>query len=258
MSEPTLIKDIDVNEWVFQKPKPTNSGSVAVYVDASVSNSQNPRIELPKMKAVWGISHTDHLGNPLAPTKRRNMELDVTDDIVFEKCKAIDDRIIEWVAANCKKVFKKEFSASDLRRMMFKPSIKPSNNPTYNPKLRIKVAPGDDKRSTKIFKMNDDTYEKNGDMNDVTRGSQVVVIMEVASIWFTANQFGATYKATEIAVWSKNENASPFPFKGINGVKRKMCDDDAAHTNASTAGKKSRMEDFAIDTMCGDSDARYV
>jgi hypothetical protein len=212
------------------------------------------------MKAVWGISHTDHLGNPIGPTKRRNMELDVTDDIVFEKCKAIDDRIIEWVAANCKKVFKKEFSASDLRRMMFKPSIKPSNNPTYNPKLRIKVAPGDDKRSTKIFKMNDDkkTYEKNGDMNDVTPGSQVVVIMEVASIWFTANQFGATYKATNIAFWSKNENASPFPFKGIDGVKRKMCDDNAAPTNASNAGKKSRMEDFAIDTMCGDSDARYV
>jgi hypothetical protein len=239
----------NIDAWHFQDPRKTQSGGLSVYVDASTTNNSNPRIHLPPMVAPFGISSTDHLGNPLPPNRRRNMELDVHDSAISDLFTRVDDRVIAVAASKSMQWFSKDLHENELRRMMYRSCVQPSRNEQYNPKLRVKITPGTDKRATKIYVVQkDNTYRDDGTMDDVTRGSKVQAIIEVGSVWFAANQFGISLVAKHILVWPKDGAENAFPFTGVQLTQAK--------TMAPASGDDTKYDEDLVDDMI--SQNRYV
>lgn len=253
----TTCPNPDIDAWHFQDPKKTQSGGMTVYVDASSANNSNPSFQLPEMVAPFGISETDHLGNPLPPGRRRNMELDVHDEKVVDLFRRVDGRVIAHAAKKSQEWFKQDFSEDDLRRMMYRASVQPSRNPQYKPKLRVKITPGtkDDKRSTKIYIVQkDNTYRDDGTMRDVTHGSRVQAIVEVGSVWFAAKQFGISLVAKHILVWPKDADTGAFPFTGVPQLTQAPTTAPAPMTG--TEAKYDNDDDRMVEDML--SENRYV
>lgn len=246
--------EVNVNEWVFQKPRQTMSGSIAVYVDTSADNASNPKFELPPSVAPFGISQTDHNGNVLPCNRRRNMELDISRDDVKALFKLIDNRVIGAAAANSEKWFKKSFNEDDLRRMMYRTSVQENKNAAYKPKLRVKITPGNqqtDRRATKIYIVQSDgSYKTNGEMVDVTPGSRVQCIIEVGSVWFASNQFGISLVARHILVWPKDAADDDFPFSNT-GLQK------TPSKNMTNIPESSKLDDDMIIEKMVD-DTRFV
>lgn len=230
------VPDVDCDSWSFQKPRQTLSGGLTVYVDQSKSNNKNPQFQLPVLTAPFGISQTDHLGNDLPPNRRRNMELDVDSEELRALFDKIDSRVIRAAHENSMSWFKKELSEDDLRRMMYRSSIQENKNGQYKDKLRVKVTPGgpDDKRATRIYVCKPGKkYQRNGKMEQVTKGSRVQVIVDVGSVWFAARQFGISLVARHILVWPNDDDEDEFPFTGHQLTR---ADDDAEVRSAPAPG----------------------
>ena len=173
----------------------------------------------------------DHQGNPVEG--RKNLELSLDDPDLLQYIQGWDAQNIRVAAQNSKEWFKKQLSEDALSETLYRHSAQPSKDGKYAPTLRVKVVPPDHKKPTNIYivqtnSAGEETYRP-GTVEEVTKDSQVMAIVEVGGLWFVSRGFGATFVATDLLVWPADAAEETFPFQlgtGTPAIRAATQDDD--------------------------------
>jgi hypothetical protein len=206
-----------VPDIIIKDPtKNQNNGGMNCYLDQSSTVKSNPSFQMPRMRVPFDLSK-----NEQSTSTRLNLELSVENLDFYNKILSLDQKILETAAANSKKWFGKAYSLSKLKELeILRTSIQGAapGGDKYNPIMRVKV-PTEGKRIPKVYLLNEQngkqTY-KPGQLSDITRGANLVAIVEITGIWFMSkSKFGITYMATHLLV-EKSEQSEEFPFQGMD------------------------------------------
>lgn len=187
-------------------------GNKTVYL--SGSNRSKLNIQFPWMRAPFGLSsYTD------AATNRTSYSLDLSfdkdnDELVkiqknFEE---LDDLVVKTVAANSKEWLGKPFKEAVLREALYKPVIR-VNRDDYPSTIKLKVMV-----DNKTGEFVPEAYNMKREivpLNLLEKGMKVIVIAEIASIWFIDNKFGVTMRLNQVLM-EPPKKLPKFAFTGID------------------------------------------
>lgn len=205
------FSDINVKNLWYGDPQPNKTGGKNVNVSTvSGSTDYKHRIRFQMSKdqntglqtAIYGVS------NPLPGVeadKRRSLDLSVEDEDLCKFLKDLDAKNIDIACSKSQEWFKKDFDRNMIENM-YVPLFKPSNNPEkYSPTVRTKLKIAE-QYNTDIWIVTSNAGEeplqyKRGSMNDISKGSKVMAIVETGGLWFAARQFGMSLTLTHILVW---------------------------------------------------------
>ena len=96
-------EEFDLTKVVYKEPVRNSQGGMNGYLDTSTTVKRNPRMQLPLLRAPFGVSE---LNAQASEFSRRNLELSLDDDSpVIGFLKQWDDQTLAEAAANSKKWF---------------------------------------------------------------------------------------------------------------------------------------------------------
>lgn len=211
----TSFLTVPIADWVYQEPRKNPKNGLNVYLNSSSTNNSNPKIQLAKGRAPFGIQ------DGMEANARKNLEVNVESDELFKFLENVNNQNIDWVTSNCPKLFKRELDrgvvATLYRSLMSMPT-----NPSYKPLLRIKIN-SSGREPTRVFVVEKDETEStpmefsHGTMADIVPGCLVLPIVEVGGLWFVSKGCGMTLVATDVLVWPIRAR-STWSFVGFQGV----------------------------------------
>lgn len=223
------LKDFKTENVRFSSPRQNKHGGKVVYVnyDYEDGNVSKPlRIQLPKMKAPFGISGWDKDRvdkKDTSPTEQSNdtLELSIGDyNELIEKFEKVDELAIEQGIINSKDFFKKKFDASYIK-MQFKSAIKFSENEDgerndkYPPRLKTKLYKDTDfSYKTQVFNSDKElmdltVYNHN---NVIPKGCDCIVLLECAGIWIINDKFGLSWRPVQMKVFKSDIRLKGYSF----------------------------------------------
>jgi hypothetical protein len=187
-------------------------GNKTVYL--SGSNRAKLNIQFPWMRAPFGLSsYTD------AATNRTSYSIDLSfdrdnDDLINiqKKFEEFDDLVVKTVAANSKEWLGKPFKEAVLKEALYKPVIRAGKD-DYPSTMKLKVMV--DNKTGEFVPEAYNMKRENVSMNSLEKGMKVIVIAEVASIWFIDNKFGVTVRLNQLLM-EPPKKLPKFAFTGID------------------------------------------
>lgn len=198
MQSTVSFKNAQVSEWKFQEPRKNPKNGLNVYVSTSNTDASNPKIQLTRMRAPFGIQ------DGMEVTARKNLELSVDADELLPFLEAVNSRCRDWVISNSSKLFKRVDAA--MAGAMFRPLASMPENPNYKPLLRVKINTSTS-TPTRVFVVQEDSTPtspmkiRGGSLADIMPGCNVLPIVELGGLWFVSNSCGLTLVATDLLVW---------------------------------------------------------
>ena len=232
--------DFDVSKIAYTKPKKNTRGGATVFLNASDTESHNPRLQLEKMRAPFGVREAMEAGG------RPSLDLAVSSEKLKAFCAQLDENNIENATNNSEAWFKQKMSREVISQF-YRKLVPDPTNPDYDPLLRVKISQREG-RETAVFVIKTDpstgkeTWDE-GTIDDVTENCHVLPIVEIQSLWFVQKQFGCTFVADKLLVWPSTRGAAAkrdFDFILPGGG-----------VEASASGKRGRGEEDGKDS--GDS-----
>lgn len=215
MATSSFVSAINLDTLEYKQPISQKNGAKVVYV-STVPNSTDwkdrLRFQMSEdtqtqnlQSAVWGLSQP----LPGQDTARRTLELTVESQEVADFLKRLDEKNKKSASEYSELWFKKNLDLSQIEQMyvsIFKPKVKEE----YKDTVRIKVKCQD--YPTNIWIVNNITDDGEiqyspGGPDDLTKGVQVLAMVETSGLWFMSRQFGMSLTATDILVWP-NKRAS--------------------------------------------------
>lgn len=187
-------------------------GNKTVYL--SGPNRSKLSIQFPWMRAPFGLSsYTD------AATNRTSYSLDLSfdkdkDDLmaIQHKFEEFDDIVVRTVAANSKEWLGKPFKEAVLKEALYKPVIRAGKD-DYPSTMKLKVMV--DNKTGEFVPEAYNMRKENVPLSDLEKGMKVIVIAEIASIWFIDNKFGVTVRLQQLLMEPPNK-LPKFAFTGID------------------------------------------
>jgi hypothetical protein len=186
-------------------------GNKTVYLSGPQRSKLN--IQFPWMRAPFGLSsYTD------AATNRTSFSLDVSFDKdndelldIKRRFEEFDDLVVKTVAANSKEWLGRAFNEAVLKEALYKPVIRAGKDDYASTmKLKVMVDNKTDKFVPDAYNMREESVA----LDTLEKGMKVIVIAEVASIWFIDNKFGVTVRLVQLLM-EPPKNLPKFAFKGI-------------------------------------------
>lgn len=242
MSSPALpYYDLSLENLSYGDPVPnkTNGKNVGVTtVPGSTDYKHRIRFQMSKdqnsglQKAIYGVS------NPIpgaTDDKRRSLDLSIEDEELSGFLKKLDEKNISTACSKSMEWFKKEFDRSMIENM-YVPLYKPSSNPEkYKPTVRTKLKISE-QYNTEIWVATSNIGEeplnyKRGTMNDITKGSMCLAIVETGGLWFASRQFGMSLALTQILVYPSQRNEGISAFSLAPGTQIKQEEEEEQHTS---------------------------
>lgn len=214
----------ECNTFVYKPPTPNKHKSVTVYISEHDSDAR-PRFQLVKygveapLKCPYGIS--DALDEDKKDATRKSLDISIDNPEFKKSLMALDERNKQVAVENCEKWFHKKLSQEHINFMyqslIREEKAKPGASlKGYNPTLRTKVQIDPTKpRCTQFYVVTTGSdgklqYRK-VDHTAVGKGSRIIPIVEVASLWFTSSQFGMTLECTDVIIYPAGER-NEFDF----------------------------------------------
>jgi hypothetical protein len=128
-----------------------------------------------------------------------------------EKLKELDDIIVNAVAENSKEWLGKEFNVAVLREALYKPVVRPGKEP-YPSTLKLKIATKPDGSFVpEAYNMKKEAVS----LDTIEKGQKAMAIVDVSSIWFIDNKFGATIRLQQ-ALLEQSTRLPSFAFQGLD------------------------------------------
>jgi hypothetical protein len=186
-------------------------GNKTVYL--SGPNRSKLNIQFPWMRAPFGLSsYTD------AATNRTSYSLDLSfdkdnDDLldIQSKFEEFDDLVVKTVAANSKEWLGKPFKEAVLKEALYKPVIRAGKD-DYASTMKLKIMV--DNKTGNFVPEAYNMRRENVALDSLEKGMKVIVIAEVASIWFIDNKFGVTVRLNQVLM-EPPKKLPKFAFTGI-------------------------------------------
>lgn len=251
----------------FSAAKNNKHGGKVVYVNYDYEDGGNPRtlrIQMPKMKAPFGISGWDKDRadkKDTSPTEQSNdtLELSVGENPeLVEKLEKVDALAIKQGVINSKDFFKKKFDSSYIK-MQYKSAIKFSENEDgerddkYPPRIKTKLY----KDSSYNYKFQ--VFNSKKELLDLSvynhnevipKGSECVVLLECAGIWIINEKFGLSWRPAQMKVYKSDTKLKEYSFIDNSDSES---DDEAGSGNE--CGLEDEIDDLGVED---DLDAKQV
>ena len=195
----------------FSKLRKNKNGGKTVYLNGG--DNKKLYIQLPFMRSPYGLSAFTDEG-----TGRTTYSLDLSFDPdnaeaveLQEKFKELDDIIVNTVAENSKEWLGKEFNVAVLREALYKPVVRPGKEP-YPSTLKLKIATKPDGSFVpEAYNMKKEAVS----LDTIEKGQKAMAIVDVSSIWFIDNKFGATIRLQQ-ALLEQSTRLPSFAFQGLD------------------------------------------
>jgi len=195
----------------FSKLRKNKNGGKTVYLNGG--DNKKLYIQLPFMRSPYGLSAFTDEG-----TGRTTYSLDLSFDPdnteameLQNKLKELDDIIVNTVAENSKEWLGKEFNVAVLREALYKPIVRPGKEP-YPSTLKLKIATKPDGTFVpEAYNMKREAVS----LDTIEKGQKAMAIVDVSSIWFIDNKFGATIRLQQ-ALLEQSSRLPSFAFQGLD------------------------------------------
>lgn len=205
----------------FSKLRKNKNGGKTVYLNGG--DNKKLYIQLPFMRSPFGLSAFTDEG-----TGRTTYSLDLSFDPdnteameLHNKLKELDDIIVNTVAENSKEWLGKEFNVAVLREALYKPIVRPGKEP-YPSTLKLKIATKPDGTFVpEAYNMKREAVS----LDTIEKGQKVMAIVDVSSIWFIDNKFGATIRLQQ-ALIEQSSRLPSFAFQGLDLPETDEVDED--------------------------------
>lgn len=223
------LRDFKPENMRFSSLRTTKHGGKIVYINYDYEDGRQPkplRIQLPKMKAPFGIAGWDASKvdkKDSSPTEGSNdtLELSLGNDAslieIFDK---MDQVIIEEATKNSKEYFKKKYT-EDYIRMQYKSSVKFNENEDgerdfkYPPRLKTKMYKDNAfAYRTQVFSSDKqaihmDVYNQ---AEVIPKGAECVALLECGGIWIISDKFGVSWRPAQMKVYKTDNKLSGYSF----------------------------------------------
>lgn len=133
-------------------------------------------------------------------TSKRNLDLIVSNTVLVEKFKEIDEHIKEHVFKNSKLLFRKELSRDEVNDRyvsILKLKEKKDNYDEFN---YISIKTKCEMKPTPVKIVSGNSISE-GSVEEITPGSKVVPIIRLLFIWFMSDKFGVSVQADKYIVF---------------------------------------------------------
>jgi len=242
------LEQFDANNVKFSFPRANKYGGKIVYINYDYQDGNEPkplRIQLPKMKAPFGISGWDKDRSDksdTSPTEQSNdtLELSVSNNNVVEKLELLDKIIIEQAVKNSKDYFKKKYDSVYIKNI-FKSALKFNENEDgerdnkYPPRLKTKIyKDGEHNYKMQIFDSKKQPLKMNvyNHLEIIPKGSECLPLLECAGIWIINDKFGVSWKPAQMIVYKSDNQLKEFAFLEDEDIDNENTDEiDNENTN---------------------------
>lgn len=194
----------------FSKLRKNKNGGKAVYLNAG--DNKKIYVQFPFMRSPFGLSAFTDEG-----TGRTSYSLDLSFDAdntaameLHEKLKALDDIIVNTVAANSKEWLGKEFNVAVLKEALYKPIIRLGRD-QYPSTIKLKVLTKPDGEFVpEAYSMHRDKVS----IDTLEKGQRAMAIVDLNQIWFIDNKFGVTIRLQQ-CLFEQSVRLPSFAFQGL-------------------------------------------
>jgi len=184
------IVDFDVNSITFSAIRKNDKGGRAVYLNGA--GNTKLLFQLPQMRAPFGLSE---FVDKLSGKTSYSLNVSLDDEPTRKVFQALDEKVLDFVAANSEACLGKKYSKDIMSEALFKSAIKPGKD-NYAPTLQLKVLTDREGKSFAVEAYN--AAKKRVELSELEKGQGVVTIIEVNQIWFVDNKFGLSIRLQQV------------------------------------------------------------
>ena len=205
----------------FSKLRKNKNGGKTVYLNGG--DNKKIYLQLPFMRSPFCLSaFTDEC------TGRTSYSLDLSFDPdnaeameLHDTLKALDEIIVNTVAANSKEWLGKEFNVAVLREALYKPMVRPGKE-QYPSTMKLKIATKPDGSFVpEAYSMQKTSVE----LDTIEKSQKVMAIVDLSSIWFIDNKFGVTMRLQQCLL-EQSTKLPAFAFQGLDLPEDEDVEDD--------------------------------
>eukprot|EP00899_Mesostigma_viride_P012935 jgi/Mesvir1/21642/Mv26169-RA.1 len=213
-----LFEDFDPEKVIYRDPKRSTTGGLSVYLNYDKEGREIPiRIQTPRMRIPFGISCFEGK----AQAQKYSLDLSFDDyqskeeDVgkFYDRWTAFDDRNKNTSFEKSTTWFNKKISF-DVVNELYTSAIKPSKKEQYPPTLKCSIPFRNGKPDCQFF----DENKELASMEDVEKGMEVQVILEVPRLWFMDKQFGCSPVVKMVQFFPNNRIPHSYSFIEREGV----------------------------------------
>lgn len=243
MAGAITYKELNLNDLDYGLEVITNKNTGAKSVNVSTVKGSTDRAH--KIRFQMGVyDQNEFLRAPFGVSKpmerqenhtRRDLDLSIDSDELLAFLRQLDERNLQAASDHSVDWFKKPMEKAVLRDR-FKQCVREPAKAEYRPTVRTKIVVDAERNNTQIFVVTKETPAFGdqparmeeyvpGTMQDITKGSKVIAIVETNGLWMGANQFGMSLNVTHLLVWPTQSrgieafclNAHPKPAQAPSG-----------------------------------------
>lgn len=192
------FSDISASDISFSAPRVNGNGGQTVYINHVSGNPLT--IQVPRTRCPFGVSTQDFDGQQKCSVDISFGHETTTKIHEFKKwVESMDNLIKEKAHENSKQWFKKEMKPAVLEEF-YKHQVNKPKNDAYPDSMKFKIV------NTKEGTPAVDVYNNQKQLiplDSITKGTDVMIIAQMSSIWFVNKMFGVTWRVKQIKAWPR-------------------------------------------------------
>lgn len=192
-----LANDFSANDIIFSGIRKNKQGGK--FIPLSFANGP-VRIQMPSLRAPFGLNP------PRDQVKEYYVNLSLTPELET-KFAEVDQRVAEYVHANCVDLMGKSVDLTTLKDILMTPLNKPAKDPKYASTIKLKASRGDGKDLAECY----NAAREPVSLEEIKSGTQLESIIELTQIWFISGKFGVSARLLQ-AKLSPSDKLSGYSF----------------------------------------------
>lgn len=207
------FEQFDPSTVVLSKMKKNKNGGKTVYINAQ--GNKKLYLQLPFMRSPFGLSaFTDEATNKTSYSLDLSFDKDNDEAVaLMEKLTALDQKIVETVAANSKEWLGKPYNIEVIKEALYKPLIRPGKD-DYPSTMKLKLMT---KPSGEFMAEAYNMSQESVPMDSIEKGQKCMCIVDFNQIWFIDNKFGVSVRVSQV-LCEQSAKLPTFAFQGVETV----------------------------------------
>ena len=215
------FEQFDSSSVVLSKMKKNKNGGKTVYINAQ--GNKKLYLQLPFMRSPFGLSaFTDEATNKTSYSLDLSFDKDNEPAVeLMEKLKALDDKIVETVAANSKEWLGKSYNIEVIKEALYKPLIRPGKD-EYPSTIKLKLMT---KPTGEFMAEAYNMSQESVPVDSIEKGQKCMCIVDFNQIWFIDNKFGVSVRLSQV-LCEQSAKLPTFAFQGVETTAPSSEEDD--------------------------------
>ena len=185
------IHEINVNDIKFSEPKSNSKGGQSIWLS---HNGEKIIIQIPKSKTPFGLNHQQY--------EDGSSKFDVSVSLTSPEFKFWIETLDKYICKRATEYSQEWFGkrkSNEVIEEMYKPIKTVPKKDNYSPTMKLKLPYYNGEHKSSVFddKRNPITPEA------ITKGCEVMLIVQLSNMWFVRKQFGVTWQVLQAKIYPK-------------------------------------------------------